>query len=160
VGALAYLLRTTSTSARSSTEARFTAASTSPLSIPRCLRRCRPSLRPRRWRGASRPGMLAATGQTFAVVGPHTLAGRDRTAWLGWEDSNSEMSSQIIPLKARADSPDPSRIPDMETTRVRAAAPGIRSSGLGSSKRSARRLAIIRRRREGTNWPRSLSIRR
>src|SRR5207244_105585 len=40
---------------------------------------------------------------------------------------------------------------------------GIRSSGLGSagvfSKRSARTLAITRRRREGTNWPRSLSIR-
>src|SRR6266446_6250743 len=36
--------------------------------------------------------------------------------------------------------------------------------GLGSagifSKRSARTLAIMRRRREGTNWPRSLSIRR
>jgi hypothetical protein len=41
---------------------------------------------------------------------------------------------------------------------------GMRSSGLGSagvfSKRSARTLAITRRRREGTNWPRSLSIRR
>ena len=38
------------------------------------------------------------------------------------------------------------------------------SRGLGSagsfSKRSARTLAIMRRRREGTNWPRSLSIRR
>jgi hypothetical protein len=30
----------------------------------------------------------------------------------------SEMSSQIIPLKARADSPDPSRMPATETTRV------------------------------------------
>src|SRR5262249_31407042 len=30
----------------------------------------------------------------------------------------SETSSQIIPLKARADSQDPSRIPAMETTRV------------------------------------------
>jgi hypothetical protein len=29
------------------------------------------------------------------------------TAWLGMKDSNSEMSSQIIPLKARADSRDP-----------------------------------------------------
>src|SRR5206468_2837518 len=40
---------------------------------------------------------------------------------------------------------------------------GERSSGLGSarifSKHSARTLAIIRRRREDTNWPRSLSIR-
>ena len=33
--------------------ARFTAVSTSPFSIPRCSRRCRPSLRPRRWRGAA-----------------------------------------------------------------------------------------------------------
>jgi hypothetical protein len=30
----------------------------------------------------------------------------------------SEMSSQIIPLKARADSQDPSQIPALETTRV------------------------------------------
>ena len=30
-------------------------------------------------------------------------AGGDRTAWLGWEESNSEMSSQIIPLKGRTD---------------------------------------------------------
>jgi hypothetical protein len=27
--------------------------------------------------------VLAATGQTLAVVGAHTLARRDRTAWLG-----------------------------------------------------------------------------
>ena len=32
---------------------------------------------------------------------------RDRTAWLGWEDSNSEMSSQNIPLKGRTDFRDP-----------------------------------------------------
>jgi hypothetical protein len=32
--------------------------------------------------------------------------------------SNSEMSTQIIPLKARADSQDPSRIAARETTRV------------------------------------------
>jgi nicotinamidase-related amidase len=32
--------------------------------------------------------------------------------------SNSEISSQIIPLKARADSQDPSRIAARETTRV------------------------------------------
>jgi hypothetical protein len=31
------------------------------------------------------------------------MAYRDQTAWLGWEDSNSEMSSQIIPLKSRVD---------------------------------------------------------
>jgi hypothetical protein len=40
------------------------------------------------------------------------------------EDSNSEMSSQIIPLKARADFPDPRRISATETIRVWAAAPG------------------------------------
>jgi len=28
---------------------------------------------------------------------------RDPTAWLGWEDSNSEMSSQNIPLKGGTD---------------------------------------------------------
>src|SRR5690349_7073154 len=39
------------------------------------------------------------------------------------------MSSQIIPLKARADSPDPSRIPPTQTTRVGAAAPGIAARG-------------------------------
>src|SRR5262249_39947671 len=31
------------------------------------------------------------------------IARRDRTGWLGWEDSNSEMSSQNIPLKGRTD---------------------------------------------------------
>src|SRR4029450_9838534 len=35
---------------------RFTAVSTSPFSISRCLRRCRPSLRPRRLRGAAGRG--------------------------------------------------------------------------------------------------------
>jgi site-specific DNA recombinase len=45
--------RTASISARWSTVARFTAVSTSPFSIPRCSRWCRPSLRPRRWRGAA-----------------------------------------------------------------------------------------------------------
>src|SRR6266480_2529740 len=31
----------------------------------------------------------------------------DRTAWLRWSDSNSEMPSQNIPLKGRTDSRDP-----------------------------------------------------
>ena len=31
---------------------------------------------------------------------------RDRTAWLRWSDSNSETSSQNIPLKGRSDSQD------------------------------------------------------
>src|SRR5215469_5272211 len=35
---------------------------------------------------------------------------RDRTAWLAMSDSNSETSSQIIPLKARADFQEFSRI--------------------------------------------------
>jgi len=34
---------------------------------------------------------------------------RDRTAWLGMQDSNSETSSQIIPLKGRTDLRDTSR---------------------------------------------------
>jgi hypothetical protein len=33
------------------------------------------------------------------------LAGRDPTAWLRWSDSNSEMSSQNIPLKGRGIQP-------------------------------------------------------
>src|SRR5260370_16425556 len=44
----------------------------------------------------------------FSVhTGIHMLPGRDRTAWLRWSDSNSEMSSQIIPLKDRADCGNP-----------------------------------------------------
>jgi hypothetical protein len=31
------------------------------------------------------------------------MAHRSRTAWLGWSDSNSEMSSQIIPLRGRTE---------------------------------------------------------
>src|SRR6516162_6023603 len=56
-------------------------------------------------------------------------AQRDATAWLGLEDSNSEMSSQNMPLKCRM--PGSSRIPATETIRVRAAALGTRSSGPG-----------------------------
>jgi TolA-binding protein len=63
--------------------------------------------------GVGRPSVCS--GPVF-VAGP--LAPGDPTAWLGWEDSNSEMSSQTIPLKARADSQGPSRIPARETTRV------------------------------------------
>src|SRR5438034_6839858 len=47
------------------------------------------------------------SGPVF-VTGP--LAHGDRTAWLGWEDSNSEMSTQIIPLKDRIDLRESSRI--------------------------------------------------
>src|ERR1700716_1853377 len=35
------------------------------------------------------------------------MAHRDRTGWLRWSDSNSETSSQNIPLKGRSDCPDP-----------------------------------------------------
>jgi hypothetical protein len=37
------------------------------------------------------------------------LAQGDLTAWLGMKDSNSEMSSQIIPLKGRTDSGKPAQ---------------------------------------------------
>jgi hypothetical protein len=40
------------------------------------------------------------------------------TAWLGWEDLNSEMSSQIIPLKDRTDLRESSQIRATETIRV------------------------------------------
>jgi len=47
------------------------------------------------------------------VAGP--LAHGDRTAWLGWEDSNSEMSTQIISLKDRIDLRESSPILALET---------------------------------------------
>ena len=40
------------------------------------------------------------------------------TAWLGWEDSNSETSTQIISLKDRTDLREYSRILALETIRV------------------------------------------
>jgi hypothetical protein len=46
------------------------------------------------------------------------MAYRDPTAWLGMKDSNSEMSSQIIPLKGRIDLRESSRILALETVRV------------------------------------------
>jgi len=48
----------------------------------------------------------------------HILAGGDWTAWLGREDSNSEMSWQNIPLKGRPDFQGSSRILATETIRV------------------------------------------
>ena len=42
----------------------------------------------------------------------------EQTAWLGRQDSNSEMSSQIISLKARTDFQESSRILATETIRV------------------------------------------
>jgi hypothetical protein len=46
-----------------------------------------------------------AVGAMQAMGSSGNKGWRDQTAWLGWEDSNSEMSSQIIPLKGRTDSP-------------------------------------------------------
>jgi ATP-dependent Clp protease, protease subunit len=43
------------------------------------------------------------------------MAHRDQTAWLGWEDSNSEMSTQIISLKDRIDLRESSPILALET---------------------------------------------
>jgi hypothetical protein len=40
------------------------------------------------------------------------------TAWVGWEDSNSEMSSQIILLETLHDLRESSRILALETIRV------------------------------------------
>jgi hypothetical protein len=53
---------------------------------------------------------------------------RDPTAWLGREDSNSEMSSQNIPLKGRTVFRGSSRIPAAETIRVPSCDGGRRSS--------------------------------
>jgi hypothetical protein len=52
------------------------------------------------------------------LSGVHKLADGDLTAWLRWSDSNSEMSSQTIPLKGRTDFRGSSRIPATETIRV------------------------------------------
>jgi hypothetical protein len=46
------------------------------------------------------------------------LGDGDPTAWLGMQDSNSEMSTQIIPLKDRTDLRESSRILALETIRV------------------------------------------
>jgi putative tryptophan/tyrosine transport system substrate-binding protein len=49
-------------------------------------------------------GFLGATSQDHGISsGIRFLGGGDRTGWLGWEDSNSEMSWQNIPLKGRTD---------------------------------------------------------
>src|ERR1700716_3987368 len=55
---------------------------------------------------------LSAQEQSNVGVGAvsgglHLLPGGNRTGWLRWSDSNSETSSQNIPLKGRSDCPDP-----------------------------------------------------
>ena len=52
------------------------------------------------------------------------IAHLDRTAWLGWEDSNLEMSWQNIPLKGSTDFQRSSLISAAEIIRVRAATVG------------------------------------
>src|SRR5215510_15883149 len=76
---------------------------------------------------------LARGGDTTALSGSHLRrrpasvdrfcahphrAHRDRTACLAWEDSNSEMSTQIIPLKDRTDLRESIRILATESIRV------------------------------------------
>jgi hypothetical protein len=75
--------------------------------------------------------LAAARHLRSAKEALHMLAGRDRTAWLGMRDSNSEMSAQNIPLKARTDFRESNRFLATETIRVWAAASGTRSSSLG-----------------------------
>jgi Haem-degrading len=52
------------------------------------------------------------------VIQRGDAAYRDPTAWLGMWDSNSEMSTQIIPLKDGTDLRESSRILALETIRV------------------------------------------
>jgi hypothetical protein len=63
-------------------------------------------------------GILVQRPLWHTILQPGHDPHRDRTAWLGMSDSNSETSSQIIPLKARADLPIRAEISTMETTRV------------------------------------------
>ena len=62
------------------------------------------------------PTHFHASGRRFT----HNSSGQSKNPLTAITVSTaiSEMSSQITPLKARADSPDPSRILAMETTRV------------------------------------------
>jgi Sigma-70, region 4 len=59
--------------------------------------------------GMNKDHTLEEVGQQFSFHVPNVIRHGygDRTAWLGWEDSNSEMSSQNIPLKGRTDFRDP-----------------------------------------------------
>src|SRR5262249_58814923 len=79
------------------------------------------------------PGSVSPLCPTCAPVKANGAARkaheRDKRA-TGWEDSNSEMSWQNIPLKGHTDFQGCSRILATETIRVRAAALRIRSSGL------------------------------
>ena len=60
----------------------------------------------------------ADIGMATDFGGPPANNGGDRTGWLGWEDSNSEMSTQIIFLKGRTDLRESSRILALETIRL------------------------------------------
>ena len=53
-----------------------------------------------------RPSDICEMPRYHAVFcGLPMLGGGDRTGWLGWEDSNSEMSAQNIPLKGFSGDP-------------------------------------------------------
>src|SRR6266566_8194187 len=55
--------------------------------------------------GTRRLSLIRRMGPICADFGgPPANTGEDRTGWLRWSDSNSEMSAQNIPLKGRADS--------------------------------------------------------
>jgi hypothetical protein len=84
---------------------------------------------------AMAPTNIGAAGGALEAAAVHI----DRTAWLGWE--NSEMSTQIIPLKDRTDLRECSRILALETIRVSAAALGRRSSGLVERRHTRQRIA-------------------
>jgi hypothetical protein len=71
----------------------------------RSLRSPAGSSRPNITRQHRRAGFEPARGRPVCCERSRVqmLARGDRTAWLRWSDSNSEMSSQNIPLKARTD---------------------------------------------------------
>jgi len=75
-------------------------------------------LNDRPWHAPSVAEPRSAGTRCRAVLSDILLVGRDPTAWLGRQDSNSEMSSQIISLKARTDFQEASRILATETIRV------------------------------------------
>ncbi len=76
------------------------------------------------WRGSEDQALQPVRQQAQLCVRaglgvPHrSRLHRDPTAWLVWKDSNSETSSQIIPLKGRIDLRESSRILATETIRV------------------------------------------
>jgi bifunctional non-homologous end joining protein LigD len=64
------------------------------------------------------PLHLANSRERRAYCRKADMARRDWTGWLGMQDSNSEMSTQIIALKDRTDLRESSRILALETIRL------------------------------------------